>query len=381
MAGSQASDIQAPRWLLAELTYRCPLQCGFCSNPLDFSRYKNELSTEQWLAVFQQARELGAVQLGLSGGEPLVRQDLDILIREARQLGYYTNLITSTLGMNEARLEKLHKAGLDHVQVSFQAADAQLNDAIAGAESFSHKKRMTRAIKALGLPVVLNIVIHKDNIDFMSDILDMCLELGVDYVELASAQYYGYALKNRDHLLPSLQQVRQAEAIARDYQQKYAGVMKVFYVIPDYYENRPKPCMNGWGNLFLTVDPEGTALPCHSAKVIPDLSFPNVTTQSLRSIWFESAAFNVFRGDGWMKEPCKSCDEKTKDFGGCRCQAYLLTGDAYAADPACDKAPGHAVVEQARCVAAQAPSSPVFLRNRFNSDTLTACVSSTKSSE
>lgn len=380
MAGSNTTDIQAPRWLLAELTYRCPLQCGFCSNPLDFSRYKDELSTEQWLDVFQQARQLGAVQLGLSGGEPLVRQDLDILISEARQLGYYTNLITSTLGMNEARLEKLQKAGLDHIQVSFQAADEQLNDKIAGAESFLHKKRMTRAIKAAGLPVVLNIVIHKDNIDFLSDILDMCLELKVDYVELASAQYYGYALKNRDHLLPSLQQVRQAEAIARDYQEKYLGIMKVFYVIPDYYENRPKPCMNGWGNLFLTVDPEGTALPCHSAKVIPDLSFPNVKTQSLRSIWYESAAFNVFRGDGWMKEPCRSCDEKSKDFGGCRCQAYLLTGDASAADPACDKAPGHAVVEQARCAAAQAQSSGIFLRNRFNADKLASCLTPEKNS-
>lgn len=373
MAGSNSTNISSPRWLLAELTYRCPLQCGFCSNPLDFSRYKQELSTDEWLAVFQQARDIGAVQLGLSGGEPLVRQDLELLIKEARQMGYYTNLITSTVGMNEARLEKLQEAGLDHIQVSFQAPEEVLNDKIAGTESFLHKKRMTLAIKAAGLPVVLNIVIHKGNIDLVREILDLCLELGVDYVELASAQYYGYALKNRDQLLPSLQQVRQAEAIAKEYQEKYQGRMKIFYVIPDYYENRPKPCMNGWGHLFLVVDPEGMALPCHSAKVIPGIHFPNVKEQSVSSIWYDSAAFNYFRGDAWMKEPCRSCDEKSKDFGGCRCQAYLLTGDASAADPSCDKAPGHTIVEQARVSAAHASTTPIFLRNRFNSEKLTPC--------
>lgn len=288
-------------------------------------------------------------------------------------MGYYTNLITSTVGMNEARLEKLQEAGLDHIQVSFQAPEEVLNDKIAGTESFLHKKRMTLAIKAAGLPVVLNIVIHKGNIDLVREILDLCLELGVDYVELASAQYYGYALKNRDQLLPSLQQVRQAEAIAKEYQEKYQGRMKIFYVIPDYYENRPKPCMNGWGHLFLVVDPEGMALPCHSAKVIPGIHFPNVKEQSVSSIWYDSAAFNYFRGDAWMKEPCRSCDEKSKDFGGCRCQAYLLTGDASAADPSCDKAPGHTIVEQARVSAAHASTTPIFLRNRFNSEKLTPC--------
>ena len=369
MAGLNQNSIEAPRWLLAELTYRCPLQCSFCSNPLDFSRYKSELSTEEWLSVFQQSRELGAVQLGLSGGEPLVRQDLEVLVREGRQMGFYTNLITSTLGMDEKRLEALQKAGLDHIQVSFQAPEEILNDKIAGAKSFQHKKRMTHAIKAAGLPVVLNIVIHKGNIDLMSEILDLCVELKVDYVELASAQYYGFALTNRDELLPSQAQLIQAEATAKKYQETLEGIMKIFYIIPDYYEKRPKPCMNGWGKLFLTVDPEGLAQPCHSAKIIPDINFPNVKEQDIRSIWFDSEAFNYFRGDSWMKEPCRSCDEKEKDFGGCRCQAFLLTGDAAATDPVCDKSPHHSVVQDAIvCANSVRANSSVFMRNRFNSE-------------
>jgi len=369
MAGSNIDKVTAPRWLLAELTYRCPLQCGFCSNPLDFSRYKQELDTEDWVRVFQQAREIGAVQLGFSGGEPLVRQDLEVLVGEARQMGYYTNLITSTLGMNEQRLEKLQKVGLDHIQVSFQAPEEVLNDQIAGASSFLHKKRMTQAIKAAGLPVVLNIVIHKGNIDKMRDILEMCIELNLDYVELASAQYYGYALKNRDLLLPSKEQLDRAEVIAHEYQEKLKGSMKIFYIIPDYYEKRPKPCMNGWGSMFLTVDPEGLAQPCHSAKLIPGIEFPNVKDHDIRSIWYDSPAFNHYRGYGWMKEPCASCDEKEKDFGGCRCQAYLLTGDADATDPVCEKSADHVLIEEAVACAGQASSNAqVFLRNRFNSE-------------
>ena len=369
MVGSDLNKVTSPRWLLAELTYRCPLQCGFCSNPLDFSRYKTELSTEDWVRVFQESREIGAVQLGLSGGEPLVRKDLEILVGEARQMGFYTNLITSTVGMDEKRLEKLQKAGLDHIQVSFQAPEAVLNDKIAGTTSFLHKKRMTQAIKAAGLPVVLNVVIHKGNIDMIRDILELCVELKVDYVELASAQYYGYALKNRDLLLPSREQLDAAEATAHEYQEKLKGVMKIFYIIPDYYEKRPKPCMNGWGDMFLTVDPEGLAQPCHSAKLIPDLVFPNVKEQGIRSIWYDSPAFNRYRGFSWMKEPCASCDEKEKDFGGCRCQAYLLTGDADAADPVCDKSSNHGLIQEAITCAGQASgSSQIFLRNRFNSE-------------
>ena len=369
MVGLSTDKQSSPRWLVAELTYRCPLQCAFCSNPLDFSRYKQELSTEDWLRVLQEARDIGVVQLGFSGGEPLVRQDLEVLVGEARQMGYYTNLITSTLGMNEERLEKLQKAGLDHIQVSFQAPEEALNDKIAGTTSFLHKKRMTKAIKAAGLPVVLNIVIHKDNIDKMRDILEMCIELNVDYVELASAQYYGYALKNRDLLLPTREQLQKAEAVAHEYQEKLKGVMKIFYVIPDYYEKRPKPCMNGWGSMFLTVDPEGLALPCHSAKLIPNIDFPNVKDQDIRSIWYDSPGFNHYRGYGWMKEPCASCDEKEKDFGGCRCQAFLLTGDADATDPVCDKSPEHSVVTEAiSCAEQTGGDAQVFLRNRFNSE-------------
>lgn len=339
--GSETKNkVNPPLWLLAELTYRCPLQCPYCSNPLEISKYQNELSTEDWVRVMQQARKMGATQLGFSGGEPLVRPDLEELIQEARHLGYYTNLITSGVGMDEARVKRFKDAGLDHIQISFQASNEELNNFLGGTKTFQHKKEMARIVKEYEYPMVLNIVIHRKNIDQIRDILDMTVELNADYVELASTQYYGWSRINVDQLLPTREQLAKAEIVAKEYQEKMKGKSRIIYVIPDYFENRPKPCMNGWGAIFLTIAPDGTALPCHEAGQLP-IEFPNVKDYSISEIWNGSPGFNHFRGFGWMKEPCLSCPEKEKDFGGCRCQAFMMTGDAANADPVCDKSPYH----------------------------------------
>ena len=334
------SDVKPPLWLLAELTYRCPLQCPYCSNPLEIAKYQNELSTEEWVRVMQQARKMGAAQIGFSGGEPLVRPDLEELVQEARHLGYYTNLITSGVGMDEARVKRLKDAGLDHIQISFQASDEELNNFLGGTKTFQHKKEMARMVKAYEYPMVLNIVIHRKNIDQIRDILEMTVELEADYVELASTQYYGWSRINVDQLLPTREQLAKAEIVAKEYQERMKGKSRIIYVIPDYFENRPKPCMNGWGAIFLTIAPDGTALPCHEAGQLP-IDFPNVKDVSVEEAWKDSPGFNHFRGFEWMKEPCRSCDEKEKDFGGCRCQAFMMTGDAANTDPVCDKSPNH----------------------------------------
>lgn len=339
--GSEPKREDRPLWLLAELTYRCPLQCPYCSNPVEIAKYQDELDTEDWLRVFRQAREMGAMQLGLSGGEPLVRKDLEILIAEGRKLGYYSNLITSGVGMDEERVAKFKEAGLDHIQISFQASDEELNNFLGGTNSFQHKLEMARAVKEYGYPMVLNIVIHRKNIDQIADILDMCAALKADYVELASTQYYGWSRVNVEQLLPTREQLKRAEGIAREYQERYKGKMKVIYVVPDYFEDRPKACMDGWGHIFLTIAPDGSALPCHAAGQLPGLTFPNVKDMSVRELWEDSDAFNRFRGYDWMKEPCRSCSERTKDYGGCRCQAYMLTGDPTNTDPVCSKSPDH----------------------------------------
>ena len=339
--GLEQNNQEKPLWLLAELTYRCPLQCPYCSNPVDMAKYKNELTTEDWFRVMQQARKMGATQLGFSGGEALVRKDLEDLIKEARRLGFYTNLITSGVGMDEARIVDFKEAGLDHIQISFQASNEELNNYIGKSKSFQHKYEMARLVKKYEYPMVLNIVLHRKNVDQIRDILDMTVDLNADYVELASTQYYGWSRINIDQLLPTREQLKNAELVAREYQEKMKDKMKVIYVIPDYFENRPKKCMNGWGNIFLTIAPDGSALPCHAAGQLPGLEFPNVTDHDLEWIWDESPDFNKFRGTSWMKEPCKSCDEKHKDLGGCRCQAYMLTGDATNADPVCDKSEFH----------------------------------------
>jgi pyrroloquinoline quinone biosynthesis protein E len=358
-----------PLWLLAELTYRCPLQCPYCSNPINFAGIKEELDTDTWITVLRQARKLGAAQLGFSGGEPLVRQDLDILIKEARTLGYYTNLITSGVGMDGERVENFRRAGLDHIQISFQASSAELNNYFAGSnKAFTHKKAMAQEVKRQGYPMVLNFVLHRHNIDQVEQILDLSLELGADYVELANTQYYGWALHNRAQLLPSKEQLLKAEAATQNYRKKIGDKMKIIFVVPDYYETRPKACMNGWGKIFLTITPNGTALPCHSARDLP-IEFPNVRDMDIKEIWYNSPGFNTYRGNDWMKEPCRTCPEKEKDYGGCRCQAFYLTGDATAADPVCDKSPHHFkirdAVNAAQIIATD--EQPLVFRNPENS--------------
>ncbi|UIP30850.1 pyrroloquinoline quinone biosynthesis protein PqqE [Stutzerimonas kunmingensis] len=340
-----------PLWLLAELTYRCPLQCPYCSNPLDFARSHDELTTAEWIEVFRQAREMGAAQLGFSGGEPLVRQDLAELIAAARGLGYYTNLITSGIGLTEEKIASFAEAGLDHIQISFQAADEEVNNLLAGSQkAFAHKLEMARAVKKHGYPMVLNFVTHRHNIDNIDQIIRLCIELEADFVELATCQFYGWAELNRAGLLPSKEQLVRAERITNEWRDKLAAEnhpCKLIFVTPDYYEERPKACMNGWGNLFLDITPDGTALPCHSARQLP-VEFPNVREHSIEHIWRHSFGFNKFRGYDWMPEPCRSCDEKERDFGGCRCQAFMLTGDAANADPVCSKSAHHGKILAAR---------------------------------
>lgn len=374
-AGS-ATNPGKPLWLLAELTYACPLQCPYCSNPVDFARYKNELTTQEWLRVLRQARTMGATQLGFSGGEPLVRRDLEVMIAEARRLGYYTNLITSGIGMDEPRIKAFKKAGLDHIQISFQASSAELNNFIAGTDAFQRKVEMARLVKQYGYPMVLCFVLHRDNEQQVESILELAIALEADYVELATAQYYGWAMLNREYLMPTRDQIEHARRVAQTYQQELKGKMKIYYVIPDYYEERPKACMNGWGNVFLTITPEGTALPCHAAAQLPGLDFPNIRDHSVEWIWNDSATFNTFRGFDWMKAPCKDCPERFKDFAGCRCQAYMLTGDATNADPVCTLSPHHhkavEVVERANRIERSTNTMPLIFRNPRNSKALSA---------
>ncbi len=364
-----------PLWLLAEVTYRCPLHCVYCSNPVDYTSYGAELSTDDWLRVLREGRELGATQLGFSGGEPLVRDDLEVLVAEARRLGYYSNLITSGVGLNERRIAAFKDGGLDHIQLSFQDSTREINDFLSSTRTFELKRRVAKLIKQYDFPMVFNVVLHRLNIDHVQQLLDLAVELEAEYVELANTQYYGWAYVNRDQLLPSRDQLQRAEEVVNRFRERAGNGMKIYFVVPDYHEIRPKACMNGWGAVFLCLTADGLALPCHEARMLPGLEFPNVRDRSLRWIWYDSPAFNRYRGDEWMKEPCRSCPEKVKDFGGCRCQAYMLTGDPTNADPVCDKSPHHALVTQAveRAQQTRAPveTKPVlFFRDDRNSRTL-----------
>jgi pyrroloquinoline quinone biosynthesis protein E len=364
-----------PLWLLAELTYRCPLHCVYCSNPVDYASYGAELATDDWLRVLREGRELGATQLGFSGGEPLVRDDLEVLVAEARRLGYYSNLITSGIGLNERRIAALKDGGLDHIQLSFQDSTREINDFLSSTRTFELKRRIAKLIKQHDFPMVFNVVLHRLNIDHVGALLDLAVELEAEYVELANTQYYGWAYVNRDQLLPSREQLQRAEEVVNRFRERVGNRMKIYFVVPDYHERRPKACMNGWGAVFLCLTADGLALPCHEARMLPGLEFPSVRDRSLRWIWYDSPAFNRYRGDEWMKEPCRSCPEKAKDYGGCRCQAYLLTGDPANADPVCDKSPQHAIVTQAveRAEQARVPvaTKPVlFFRDDQNSRAL-----------
>jgi len=366
-----ANGIGPPLWLLAELTYRCPLHCVFCYNPVDFAKHEDELSTADWLRVLREARAIGAVQCGFSGGEPLQRNDLEILVAEAHQLGYYTNLITSGIGLSEERIAWLKEAGLDHIQLSFQDSTREVNDFLSSTRTFDLKRKAAALIRQYGYSMVMNCVIHRMNIDHVERIIELAVELEADYLELANTQFYSWAHINRDQLLPTHEQVIRAEAVTNAWREKLGNRMKLFFVVPDYYESRPKKCMNGWGNVFLTVAPDGAALPCHTARMLPGLAFPNVREHGIGEIWYDSEGFNRFRGTGWMKEPCASCPEKENDLGGCRCQAYMLAQDAAAADPVCDKSPRHA--ELVATVAGlqsrdeRAPAIPLVFRGRKES--------------
>jgi PqqA peptide cyclase len=369
-ANPPSNPITPPLWLVAELTYSCPLHCPFCSNPLDFAAQKNELTTADWMRALDQARALGAVQLGFSGGEPLSRKDLETLVAHAHGLGYYTNLITSGAGLNEARINALKDAGLDHVQLSFQDSTREVNDFLSSTRTFDLKRRVAKLIKDHGFPMVMNCVIHRLNIDHVNCIIDLAVEIGAEYLELANTQYYGWAMLNRDHLMPRREQIQRAEAMVAARRAELGNRLRILFVVPDYFEGRPKRCMNGWGTTILCISPDGTALPCQAARMLPGMNFPSVRTSSVREIWYDSAAFNRFRGEAWMPEPCRNCPERSIDYGGCRCQAYLLTGDVTATDPVCDKSPDHAIVLAAAAAGERAPERPLLFRSPENSQVI-----------
>jgi pyrroloquinoline quinone biosynthesis protein E len=347
-APTRVDGLGLPLWLVLELTYKCPLQCPWCNNPVDFARYRDELTTEEWFGVLRQGRAMGAVQLGFTGGEPLLRPDLEQLVGEAERLGYYTNLITSGVGLTPKRLAALKTAGLKQVQLSVQACDSELCDTLVGVrEAYAAKIAAAREIKAQGFPMVMNVPVSRYNIGQVEAFIELAEELGIEYIEFANLQYYNWAMLNRAELLPTREQLEAAEAAVARARQRLGKKMTIYFVIPDYFDGVPKACMNGWGSILLTVAPDGTALPCQEAKLIQGIDFPNVRDGDMRWIWQDSPGFKKFRGDDWMKEPCRSCDERERDFGGCRCQAFMLTGDAANADPACAKSPHHHLIQEA----------------------------------
>ncbi len=355
-----------PLWLLAELTYKCPLQCPYCSNPLDFagSRFKHELTTDEWSRVFREAKALGVLQLGLSGGEPLLRPDLESLVATAHQLGLYTSLITSAHRLTRERLAGLKGAGLDHVQISVQAADAELSDRIAGTKAFKDKLAAYHFTKELGFPLTVNVVLHRENLHQVEALIRLAESLGAERIELANTQFYGWAFHNRDALMPTKAQLDAAWQVVVRERARLGTTLEIVWVLPDYHEQFPKPCMGGWARAYLTVTPGGEVWPCHAAGRITTLTFENVRDRSLEWIWYESDALNRFRGEAWMPEPCRSCPRKAVDFGGCRCQAFLVAGDASLTDPVCSLAPQRHVIDaavaQVEHAAAARDATPAF---------------------
>ncbi|MFS0824546.1 pyrroloquinoline quinone biosynthesis protein PqqE [Bacillus sp. 1P02SD] len=347
MLESKKYRVQPPFSLLAELTHRCPLHCPYCSNPVEMTLKEMELSTDDWCRVLTEAAELGVVEVHFSGGEPLLLQDLDELIEHASSLEMYTNLITSAIGLTEEKAMRLKEAGLANVQISFQAGEEELSDQIGGFKAFKKKRQAVEAVKRTGMHLSLNVVLHRLNIDTLDEIITFAHELGAERLELANTQFYNWALLNREQLLPSKEQIERASETYEIARERLGKEMEIIWVIPDYYESTPKPCMGGWGAIALTVAPNGDALPCPTAGMIEGISFENVRKRSLKEIWYESDSFNRFRGDEWLPETCRSCDMLHQDGGGCRCQAFALTGDAKATDPVCHMAPDHHIVETA----------------------------------
>jgi pyrroloquinoline quinone biosynthesis protein E len=337
-----------PVGLLAELTYRCPLRCTYCSNPVNLRDYRPELSTADWLRVLGEARDLGVLQTHFSGGEPLLRRDLTELVAQARRLGMYTNLITSGIPLNAARLGELVDAGLDHLQLSIQDADRAAADAVAGIAAHDRKRAVAALVRASGLAFTVNVVLHRANLDRLLSIAELAVALGAERLELAHTQFYGWGLRNRAALIPTEAQVAEAGRQAAQVRARFGDTVEIVYVLADYHTGRPKPCMDGWGRRQLVVAPNGDVLPCLAAGQLPDLEPPNVHSGSLADAWYGSAAFNRYRGTAWMPEPCRSCALRELDFGGCRCQAYQLTGDPAATDPACELSPQHHLMAAAR---------------------------------
>ena len=341
-------QLPRPLALLAEVTYRCPLQCPYCSNPLELEKYRQELDTATWLRVFEEAAELGVVQLHLSGGEPLVRRDIMELVRGASRVGLYTNMSTGATVVDDTMLKRLHDAGLDHLQVSLLDTEPESNDRLANARSFDRKRDAVLGAKKLGFPVTLNVVLHRQNLDRIGEVIALAQEWQVNRLELAHTQYTGWAFLNRAALMPTREQLAHAHDVVE--QARAAGTrgVDILHVLPDYYfEKYPKACLQGWGMVSMSVAPDGLVLPCQTAREIPGLEFPSVTDHSLEDIWENAPIFNRFRGTDWMPEPCRSCDQREIDFGGCRCQAFLMTGDVTATDPICTLSPDHHLVEEA----------------------------------
>ncbi|MGK3206644.1 pyrroloquinoline quinone biosynthesis protein PqqE [Amycolatopsis sp. MEPSY49] len=340
-------DVKPPLGLLVELTHRCPLHCPYCSNPVELVSREAELSTADWISVLSQARELGVLQVHMSGGEPLARPDLPELVAHASSLGCYVNLVTSGLGLTAARLDDLVSRGLAHVQLSAQGATRERSDLLAGAKAFDHKLAAAALVKSSGLPLSLNVVLHRRNHDQLAGIIELAERMGADRLELANTQYYGWALRNRSALMPTPEQLAAAEPVVRAAVSRLRGTMEIVYVVADYYEPYPKPCMYGWGARQLTIAPDGTVLPCPAASAISTLRLSSVRDTPLADIWYRSESFNAYRGEDWMSEPCRTCDRRGLDFGGCRCQAFLLTGDAAATDPVCSRSSQRSLVDLA----------------------------------
>ena len=355
-----------PLALIAEITHRCPLHCVYCSNPLELTARNEELATADWLRIFGEASGLGVLHLHFTGGEPLARPDLTGLIAGARQARLYTNLITSGIGLSRERFAQLVDAGLDHIQLSFQDSEEASANWIAGTRAHAHKLELAAWIRQHRIAFTVNLVVHRQNIDRLEEMITALEALHPDRMEIAHAQYYGWALKNRSSLLPSREQLERALAVVAAAEKRMRGRVRIDMVVPDYHARFPKACMGGWGRQLILIDPAGRALPCHAAGVIPGMRFDNVRDHGLEWIWTNSEAFRKFRGEEWMPEPCRSCDRRNEDFGGCRCQAFLLTGDASATDPVCELAPLHGLIEDAVREGALEVAAPEILEAPFH---------------